>query len=446
MTKVFKKDKNRIIAVILCVVFAISAVLMTASVCTVKVNLMLYVNGKSVGAVEDASAVQSIRERVMSDLSKVAYGDAYTGINITYGFAEGKDAELLVSDKDIYKAIYVAALKDYKSAYGLYANDEFVAANVDPSSISDAVTAVREAAQGEQNLEVELTGTLEVKSLYYPTSSLYSRTEITNMLLLKTDGIYRTVDAGKSSVISVDIEATEYEGVYFGANGGEVVSAETDGDGVTTVTVKVTETVPFKTEYRKNDGLYVGTYEKSQDGADGKKEVIYKITYTDGEADGREKVSERIIEEPTPKIIDEGTKTKPVTASKDKYIWPLKDAFTITDTWGGRTVYGEYSYHMAIDLAAPSGTPIYAADGGVVVKAERSSSYGNYVMIRHDNGQETLYAHMRSEPFVSVGERVYQGQQIGEVGMTGFATGPHLHFEVRVNGDRVNPMNYLPER
>ena len=443
---VFLKDKKRIIAAILCAVFTVSAALMIFSVCTVKVNLVLYVNGNSVGTVEDAASVDVIRGRVMSDISKVAYGDAYAGLNLTYGFAEGEDADALLSDGEIYKALYVAALKNYTSAYGLYANDEFVAANTDPASISDAVSAVRAAAQGEQNLEVELTGTLEVKSLYYPSASLYSRTEITDMLLAKKDGIYRTVAAAGSSVISVDIEATENEGVFLGANGGEVVSAETDDDGAVTVTIKVTETVPYKTEYRKNDELYVGTYEKSQDGADGKKEVIYTITYADGEPEQREKVSETVTIEPTPKIIDEGTKTKPVTASKDKYIWPLKDRFTITDGYGGREVYGEYSYHRAIDLAAPTGTPIYAADGGVVTRASYTSSYGNCVIIKHDNGQETVYAHMVSEPFVSVGERVYQGQQIGEVGMTGFATGPHLHFEVRVDGEQMNPINYLPER
>jgi murein DD-endopeptidase MepM/ murein hydrolase activator NlpD len=440
----FFKNKKKLILYLLCIVAAVLSVSMIVSICTVRVNLTLYVNGKSVGVVEDASTVETIRERVESDVSKVAYGETFSAINVTYGFAEGKEASL--SDGDIYKALYVAALKDFRSAYGLYANDEFVAANVDPASVADAVSAVRAAAQGDEDSEVELTGTLEVKSLYYPASSLYSQSEITEMLLEKKNSIYRTVPANSASVISVDIDASEDEKMFLGADGGEVVSSYTDGDGVVTVSIKVTETVPYRTEYRKNDGLYVGTYEKAQDGADGEKEVLYRITYRDGVQEQREKVFEEITVEPVSKIIDEGTKTKPVTASKDKYIWPIKDNFVITDTYGGRTVYGEYSFHRAIDLAAPGGTPIYAADGGVVEKAEWSSSYGYYVMIKHDNGQETLYAHMRSEPFVSAGERVYQGQQIGEVGMTGFATGYHLHFEVRVDGERMNPINYLPER
>ena len=439
-------DKRKIFIYTLCIIAAVVAAVMIVSVYTVKVNLSLYVNGALVGTVESAEDVREVRERVMSDISKVAYGSGYDSCDITYGFAEGKDAKDVLTDREIYKALYVAALKDYKTAYGLYANDEFVAANTDPSAITDALSAVRAAAQGDEDLEVELTGSLEVRSLYYPVSSFRSESEITNLLQLRANELYRTVDAGNSSVISVDIDASEDELTFLGPDGGKVVSSFTDDDGTVYVSIKVTETVPFKTEYRKNDALYVGTYEKAQDGADGEKEVIYRITYKNGVPDSRETVSETITLEPIPKIIDEGTKTKPVTASKDKYIWPLKDSFTITDGWGGRTVYGTYSYHMAIDLAARAGTPIYAADGGVVTKAERSSSYGYYVMIKHDNGQETLYAHMRSEPFVSVGERVYQGQQIGEVGSTGYATGPHLHFEVRINGEKVNPMNYLPER
>ena len=440
------KDKKRIILWSVCAVLAALTVATVAVICTMKVNLTLYINGAEIGVVEDASDVEAIRERVIEDVSKVAYGQSFSGCKITYGFAEGRKASELLSEGDIYSAVYIAELKDYKSAYGLYVNGEFVAANVDSSVISDAVAEVRKTAQGEQGLEVELAGTLEVRSLYYPVSTLRAGSEITSMLTLRAGELYRTVKAGSSSIVAVDIEASEDEPMFFGPSGGEIISSDTSENGVVTVNIKVTETVPFKTEYRRNDELFVGTYEKTQDGADGKKEVIYCITYKDGVPVSREKVSEETVLEAIPKIIDEGTKTKPVTASKDKYIWPIKAHFQLTDTFGSREVNGSYSYHYAIDLAARPGTPIYAADGGVVIKAERNASYGYYVVIQHDNGQETLYAHMRSEPLVSVGERVYQGQQIGEVGMTGYATGDHLHFEIRVNGVKVNPLDYLPER
>ena len=446
VSKGIKQNKNRIFIYALYASLIAAAVIMIAVMCSVKVNLMLCIDGAEIGAVEDASEVDAIRARVVEDVSKVAYGQSFTACNITYGFAEGRKASRTLSEGEIYRAIYISTLKDYRSAYGIYVNGEFMAANTDSSVISDAVADVRKAAQGDAGLEVELTGTIEVRSLYYPVSALRAGSEISSMLTLRAGELYRTVSAKNSAIVSVDIDASEDEVKFFGSDGGQIISTDTGDDGVVTVQIKVTETVPFTTEYRRNDELYVGTYEKTQDGADGKKEVIYCVTYRDGTPTSREKVSESVVLEPIPKIIDEGTMTKPVTASKDKYIWPIKDHFGISDGYGGREVFGSYSFHYAIDLAANGGTPIYAADGGVITTADYSSSYGYYVIIKHDNGQETLYAHMQSEPLVSVGERVYQGQQIGNVGMTGYATGYHLHFEIRINGERVNPINYLPER
>ena len=226
--------------------------------------------------------------------------------------------------------------------------------------------------------------------------------------------------------------------------GSEIIATNKNEDGGMTVSIKVTESIPFITEYRRNEDLFIGTYQKVQDGADGVKEVTYNIIYEDGIPVSREKVSEQTVLEPLPKVIDEGTKTKPSTSTKTNYEWPIKRSYTLTDTFGGRTVFGKYSFHYAIDIAVPGGTPIYASNGGVVTKAEWSGSFGYHVVILHDNGQETLYAHMRTEPIVSVGERVYQGQQIGEVGMTGYATGYHLHFEIHIDGERVDPLKYLP--
>ncbi len=107
-------------------------------------------------------------------------------------------------------------------------------------------------------------------------------------------------------------------------------------------------------------------------------------------------------------------------------------------------ITGEYKMHTGIDLAAPQGTPIYAADGGTVVVASWMNGYGNVVIIDHGNGIQTLYAHIHNGgTFVSVGQSVGRGDKIAEVGSTGNSTGPHCHFEVRVNGTPVDPMGYL---
>lgn len=99
--------------------------------------------------------------------------------------------------------------------------------------------------------------------------------------------------------------------------------------------------------------------------------------------------------------------------------------------------------HPGFDLAAPTGTPVGAAAGGVIVHAGPAGTYGNLVRIRHDNGYETRYAHL-SAVTVAVGDRVEQGQQVGKVGSTGYSTGAHLHFEVRHEGKTVDPAPLLP--
>jgi len=98
--------------------------------------------------------------------------------------------------------------------------------------------------------------------------------------------------------------------------------------------------------------------------------------------------------------------------------------------------------HAGIDFGAPYGSPIVAAGAGVVIAARYSQSFGNMVVIDHGNGLSTLYAHA-SRLYVSAGQTVRQGQLIAAVGSTGLATGPHLHFEVRINGRPVNPMGHL---
>ena len=129
------------------------------------------------------------------------------------------------------------------------------------------------------------------------------------------------------------------------------------------------------------------------------------------------------------------------------YINPCSSA-RVSSEFGPRRppTPGASSYHNGIDLAAPSGTPILAANGGKVkkvVSAAGGGVRGNYIVIDHGNGMETLYQHMRSRSPLNVGDSVKQGQKIGEVGNTGIGTGPHLHFEVHQNEKPVNPRNYI---
>ena len=129
------------------------------------------------------------------------------------------------------------------------------------------------------------------------------------------------------------------------------------------------------------------------------------------------------------------------------YYWPVPGYNKITSMFGWRNhpIYHTWKYHNGCDVGGiPVGTPIGAAQGGVVITATYSSSYGYYVVISHGNNNSTLYAHMNSMPPVSVGQVVTQGQTVGYVGASGNVTGPHLHYEMRVGGTRVDPLAYYP--
>jgi len=127
-------------------------------------------------------------------------------------------------------------------------------------------------------------------------------------------------------------------------------------------------------------------------------------------------------------------------------VWPV-NCYYISSRQGPRThpITGEYKNHGGTDIAASYGSPIYAADSGKVVTSSDgwNGGWGNYVMIDHGNGMQTLYAHMSSRA-CSAGQTVSAGQVIGYVGSSGLSTGAHLHFEMYINGSKVDPQTYYP--
>lgn len=140
-----------------------------------------------------------------------------------------------------------------------------------------------------------------------------------------------------------------------------------------------------------------------------------------------------------------GSNTSSRFASSNPYSWlvshPLPNA-RVSSTYGGRVMSGRAENHSGLDLAAPSGTPIYATGPGIVTKSGWGTGYGQYVEINHGNGYITRYAHA-SRLIARVGDRVEAGEHIANVGCTGRCTGPHLHYEVAKDGQRKNPSTYL---
>ncbi|GHT57079.1 hypothetical protein FACS1894109_08160 [Spirochaetia bacterium] len=124
------------------------------------------------------------------------------------------------------------------------------------------------------------------------------------------------------------------------------------------------------------------------------------------------------------------------------FIYPIKGRLSSPFGWRDDPISGVRRHHAALDLAAPMGTPIKAAMDGTIAVVGFDATYGNYIIISHGNSFQTMYAHL-SLVSVKKGAAVLQGSKIGEVGSTGYSTGPHLHFAVYKNGRAVNPLEYL---
>lgn len=199
--------------------------------------------------------------------------------------------------------------------------------------------------------------------------------------------------------------------------------------------VKV-ETIDFAKVVEEDSTMLKGEKVVKQEGTYGKKEVSYLITEENGVRTERAQTSENIIAEPENRIVVVGTKVIP-SRGTGIFAWPTVGGY-ISSQMGhrwGRT-------HEGIDIARPSDYTIKASDNGVVKTAGRHATYGNYIVINHNNGFETLYAHL-SEIDVLVGQVVAQGSAIGIMGSTGRSTGTHLHLEIYKNGHVVNPLTYL---
>lgn len=125
-----------------------------------------------------------------------------------------------------------------------------------------------------------------------------------------------------------------------------------------------------------------------------------------------------------------------------QFSWPVSGPITSPFGYRIHPIFGTQIYHAGMDIGVPEGTPVHAADSGTVIEADWIGGYGNAVIIDHGNGLQTVYGH-NSSLAVSAGQAVSKGQVIAYAGQTGYATGPHVHFEVRVNGSPVDPMGYL---
>lgn len=212
------------------------------------------------------------------------------------------------------------------------------------------------------------------------------------------------------------------------------------------------ENINFKTIKTENPSLFRGDTRTIVKGVPGELAVTELVTYIDGMRVGAETINKKVLSEPTDAKVEVGTKsttvysqsgTYNVSVSREGFVWPVPGSRSVSSPYG----YRGRGFHNGVDIAGPgaNGKIIVAAKAGVVESVQYSSyGLGNYIVINHGGGVKTGYGHCLSGSMsVSPGQRVSAGQAIARIGATGNATGPHLHFNLIVNGRHIDPMPYI---
>ena len=206
------------------------------------------------------------------------------------------------------------------------------------------------------------------------------------------------------------------------------------------------QTVEFKTDVKYDSNMVRGEYKITQEGQNGLMRVTQRVKYVNGEISYVDPISKVELEPSINEVIVKGDKIASNIGSTKNWAWPTNGGYMISSDYVYRInpITGWRELHAAIDIAGTGmGSNIYAVTNGVVSEVAYRYQDGNYVCINHNNGYYTCYCHMQRQA-VSVGQTVTRGQVIGYVGMSGWATGPHVHFEVWIGkpwmgGYRINP-------
>ena len=412
-------------------------------------------NGKVLGYVSDQEEVTDILDVAGEKLSQNLNSE--TGVkfvanqNITFNEVDSRGKSTDDADTAVNKLIYLTDIET--EAFGIYDGDRIVAIVKDSKEAETLLNETKDELSrpdsGMTLVSSEFINPLDIKPINVLLSSVQSSAAAREQMVKGGEmETFHIVEEGETLEGLADEFGVEDINIYD-ENNSEPVTEVEQGDKVcirSTVdpvnvkmveSGKMKETIEYKTIKKESDEYYKGDSFVEQKGKNGVQIFEGSITKVAGEVTDRKEDSIEIIEEKKDKIILVGTKERPKTAPTGTFAMPIQ-SYVITSEFGGR--WGRM--HEGMDFGAGTGTPIYAADGGKVVRAGWYSGYGLCVEIDHEHGKLTRYGHC-SRLLVSPGDMVYQGQEIAKVGNTGHSFGSHLHFEVRINGSPQNPRNYI---
>ena len=416
------------------------------------VGYAVVVDGQTLGVVADTAQVEAIEHRVESRVGEIL-GQDYSladQVRFDWQIVERRNLSTGLSG---FEGYLLDQVDEVAQGYVLTVDGTELAVQSGSGDLEALLDSLKAPYVNENTIQAEFTLPVGVSRQYVGVDRFQDDLGEVEALLrsnTKEAVIYTVVKGDTYSTIAHRHDMTVDELMAMNPQasldrlmiGDQLtVSASVPYLGVRTVDkVQYEEAIPAPVEYVDDASMYQGDTKVLDSGAEGLSLVDARITYLNGTEQEREILNTQELVAPQTKTVARGTKERPKTMAKGYFIWPVSGR--LTSRYGGRSLFGSYNFHGGIDIAVPYGTSIKAADGGKVITAGWHSSYGNYIIIDHENGKTTYYAH-NSSLLVSVGQRVYQGQVIAKAGSTGNSTGSHCHFEVRVGGVRQNPLNYL---
>lgn len=413
------------------------------------------IDGATVFEVSSSNTVEEALDRVNSRITDIT-GEAFSFPH-SISFETKRKSESKCIDVPAVCDILYSYMDGYVTeAYGLYIDAELVAVLEKRSDITSVLETVCLEHMKETGEEENIANKVEIKYQEYSAQDIIDKETLLLMLTPakeekeEEEPVYERALLSSGSdrtTLKIDAEASEIEGKIAEAlSTSEEKSGAVELDFAVYYEKTVRESVPYTTRYIADDSYYENQEFVQTSGRDGLANNTYRIKYVNGVEESRELISQTFIRLPRESVVKVGTRKLPERMTEEenggKYmINPVPTAY-VSDHFGSRILNGRRDYHEGLDLAASTGTPIYAAASGEVIYAAYSSTYGYVAKILHDDGLISVYAHC-SKLHVSLGDMVYQGEEIALVGSTGYSFGYHCHFEVISDDEKVDPENYI---
>lgn len=414
--------------------------------------LAVSVDGQIVGYVENEQVFDDAAAEIQQRIKPINGEKTDWKVEPTYTVAI---SEQTMPVNQMADSILKASSSEIVNASALYVNGEIVGVTTEGDELKDYIEGMKAPYEdpNNPNLRVEFTKELAVEDGIYAARNLSSAGDIEAILEGEEQGQlnYTVVKGDTASGIASShglstqqlIDMNPQQDILKELFIGDVLTIQQSMPFLEVRRIETRteqETIPYKKVSQKSDDLGFGQTRIKQQGEDGLDEVVREYVYY-GDSDTPSvcnEIERTTLKEPVDEIKEIGQKLSNGDVAKvgnGELHWPVPN-YKGVSRW-------MTNGHKGADIRANYGVPIYASDSGVVTTAGWHNSYGNHVVINHGNGITTLYAHA-SRLAVRPGQSVQQGDIIAYVGSTGNSTGNHCHFEIKINGQRVNPHNYFP--